>query len=637
MRSRSKEIRVGTPLHDKIVGELLSRWEMGRSKLDSAYTRYDNLEQRYDGFVSDVEANQQVRSRDSLEPEGSAPLYREIFIPYSYSVAWTYYTYISTVFLSRDPVFQLVALSPSMESSELAAESLHQWNLYQGLNRATLMNWINDGVKFGCGVMGTYWCEEEETNARIVTIPEEFRADFKNKKHVTLETTIGRPGHVAYYPVKLRDFVYDPRCSMVNFQKGEFCGEVSDISTFRLVEGFEAGYYIAENAQAIQDTPASTSLRNYSSTREEPEQNKGKQGTPKDDKFIFSREILEMHVRISPKAWGLGESTKMQLWAFGIVGRTLVFATPVDVPGQQFPFNLLPMDVDMHRSIMLSPIDRLAPFEDTINWLINTHFFNTRRHLTNSGVIDPSKVMLSDLNRRQPGGWIRARPSAFGQDPKTFLHQFQVGDVTKNHLSDVQLIHEYGQRSSGVSDNLLGMVNPGGRKTAQEIRATTSFSTNRLKALCEWLSATGFSQVLKQQHKTFQTRMDKAVMMRVFGDQAAGLQGAERFFRLTPEEIAGEFDFAPVDGSMPVDRMQQGAMMQQFIAPIMQNPQLAATYNIDGLMNYVARLMGARSLSAFKLQQGQQMQPPNVSMQPDQNIERQVQAGNMVPMKGLPQ
>jgi hypothetical protein len=179
----------------------------------------------------------------------------------------------------------------------------------------------------------------------------------------------------------------------------------------------------------------------------------------------------------------------------------------------------------------------------------------------------------------------------------------------------VRMIEEFGQRLLGVNDNLMGQVNPGGRKTAQEVRISSSFSTNRLKTQAEWFSATGFNQLSRMMISNSQQYMTAPQKLRVAGDLPA-IQLVEA----NKETIAGFYDFNMVDGTMPIDRMASAAIMRDLFKEMIQT-QLASAYKVPDLFEYIAQLSGARAVKRFRIQ----VQDPGV-------LQQQAQAGNVVPM-----
>jgi hypothetical protein len=99
--------------------------------------------------------------------------------------------------------------------------------------------------------------------------------------------------------------------------------------------------------------------------------------------------------------------------------------------------------------------------------------------------------------------------------------------------------------------------------------------------------------------------------------------------RVTADSIAGNFDFIPVDGTMPVDRFAQAMLWKELLGLVasgkMIDPMTGRPPNIDlmNMLKHVAFLSGVKNFSQFE-----------VRVVPDQQIAARAQAGNLVPMGG---
>ena len=94
---------------------------------------------------------------------------------------------------------------------------------------------------------------------------------------------------------------------------------------------------------------------------------------------------------------------------------------------------------------------------------------------------------------------------------------------------------------------------------------------------------------------------------------------------MTPETIAGFFDFQPVDGAMPIDRFAQANLWTQIMAQLGRSPQLAMGYDLPRIFAWVAQLAGLKNINRFKVQ-----------VVPDALAQQQAQQGNVVPLPSNP-
>lgn len=183
----------------------------------------------------------------------------------------------------------------------------------------------------------------------------------------------------------------------------------------------------------------------------------------------------------------------------------------------------------------------------------------------------------------------------------------------------MQLMADMMQRVTGVTDNIMGMVNAGGRKTATEVRQSTTFGINRLKTNCEFFSAMGFGPLGQKLVQGTQQNYNTEQKLRIVGDLAMMSPG---FIDVDPDRIAGFYDFIPIDGSLPVDRFAQANLWQQMLGQMSKVPQVMAQYDLGKMFGWVAGLAGLKNLQQFRVQ----VMDPGM-------LAAQVQAGNAVSMK----
>jgi hypothetical protein len=165
----------------------------------------------------------------------------------------------------------------------------------------------------------------------------------------------------------------------------------------------------------------------------------------------------------------------------------------------------------------------------------------------------------------------------------------------------------------------MGAVNSGGRKTATEVRSSTTFGITRLKTMCEWFSAVGFSPLTKKLIMSTQQLMEGERQYRIVGDQR--LWGGQ-YIPINPDLIRGFYDFVPVDGTLPVDRFAQVNLWQTLLSNMARVPGALQSYDISRIFAFVAQLGGLKNIDRFRIQ-----------VMPDQQLMQQAQAGNVVPLK----
>jgi hypothetical protein len=328
----------------------------------------------------------------------------------------------------------------------------------------------------------------------------------------------------------------------------------------------------------------------------------------------------EFHWELVPSELGLGKSNAPEKWVFTIANKSIIIsAQPLGLVHNDYPFDVLPFEVEGYNVFNRSMLEVLDPMNKTMEWLFNSHFYNVRAALNNMFLVDPSKINIRDLEEPGPGKMIRLKPAAYGQDLRTMMAQFQVQDITRSNLQDSDYVAQLAQRITGVSDNIMGSVNTSGRKTATEVRSSTTFGINRLKTNCEWFSSVGFSPLANKLYMSTQQLYSGEKKFRIVGDQA---QWAERYMDIRPDMITGMYDFVPVDGTMPVDRFAQVNLWQQLMASMARVPGALEQYDLSKIFAFVAQLGGLKNINRFR-----------INVVPDGQLQQQAQMGNMVPMR----
>lgn len=542
-----------------------------------------------------------------------------IEIPYSYSLALSAHTYWCGTLLGRTPVLQYQGRHGETPQSEQCVEALLDYQVQVGGFLPKYFVWLMDVAKYGIGITGHYWEHENRRISRIVEEQPEFLGvPFGAKKKV--KRTIEVPGYVGnkVFNIRPQDWLPDTRVSVLDFQRGEFCGRRIELSLLEILAAEEGDYINVDvlrkmRGNAIEDRDGGgvdTELHDPNELLSTDELTD-----------VSNRVGFEMYVRLIPHSWDLGQSKKPEVWVFTVLhDRVIVRARPLGELHDQFPMDVMEYEIDGYSSNKRSMFEMLEPMNSTMSWLINSHFFNVRQVLNNQFIYDPSKVNAKDFTDPSRGRLIRVRPDAYGTDVRSSLHQIPVADVTQTHLKDLQVISDFMQRVAGVNDNLMGMQAQGGRKTATEVRGSSQSAISRMRTLVEYNSALGFAPHAQRLLQTTQQHYDLERMYRIAGDL---LPNQDREVLITPEDVAGFYDFTPVDGTMPIDKFALANLWKEFAMQIAGQEQLANEWDIGSIIAYTMQLAGAKNVQKFR-----------VKVRPDEEMMNDVERGRLVPAAG---
>lgn len=617
------DVKPNSPLHAKILKEVLDRRRYSLRKMTDYHHRWDEADETLRAYVPESETSNKKKNAKRFKREFD---YISLELPYSFAIIMTAHTYWSSVFLGRNPVYQFTGRHGEPQDQIQAIEAIMDYQLLVGQQLPILYNWLYDMAKYGLGVIGNYWEKEEITCAKYVEQEKTMlgiQISGKKEKVRVEETLVGYEGN-KLYNVRPHDWFPDPRFPIFNFQDGEFCGR-DTVQSFLTLQ--MAGYINIKHAQGLKGQKSGGHAEDTEGT---PHMDRPIQPNEEQGPGISTADIHEMTIRIVPSAWGIGTSDKVEMWTFTIANAsTVIGARPLGLYHNKFPYQVIEYGMGASEFVKLSMIDVIKPLTDTLSWLFNVHFFNVRKSLNDVRVVDPSRVEMADVLRPGAGGIIKLKPSAYGTDPRLAVHQLQVQDVTRGHLQDSQFVETMIQRVTGVVDNIMGMVNSSGRKTATEVRTSTGFSTNRLKTPAEYASAVGWGPLSQMQVQNTQQLYEDDKMFRIAGNMLSQGQGQQQGeqplngIKVSPEMISGFYDFVPVDGSLPIDRFAQANLWKELLVQLGANPVLAMEWDIGGMLSHVMKMTGERNIDRFRL-----------NLSPDQKIQRQAELGNVVPLGG---
>lgn len=631
----STELRVDSPLHKKVLEALNSRFRYSASKMSGMHSKWRKAEDQFIAYIPESETD--ARKRNARETQGKQD-YTTIMLPYTYASVMSAHSYWTSIFLSRSPIFQYSGRHGESEVQTSAMEALIDYQVQVGKMILPIFFWLLDPGKYGVGILGQYWCEETRYVSQNVQVPQSFLG-FPTGKTKMQTQTQEVPGYHGskLFNIRPYDFYPDPRVALWDVQRMEFCGYAIDLGWNEILAKAKSGEYISANCEwARRKGFSGSSARPQGSSQVDlPNAIDGdfEAATDLNNTGPFAGIIL--HVNLIPSEWGLGDRDYPEKWVFTCLSQqnagqnntttatlgVIIGARPLASLHDKHPFFVLETEPDAYSFLPRSMAEVTEPIQRTMDWLINSHMYNVRNALNIQFLLDPAKVVMSDFKNPLPGGGVRLRPGAYGTPINQVLGQIQVQDVTSQHIGNMQYLDMFGQKATGINEQILGMVNTGGRKTATEVRSSSSFGVNRQKTITELFSAMGFDPLSEVLVQDSQQWFDADMKLRIAGDQV--LQAGEKFLQVNPQLIQGFFDFVPVDGTLPIDRFAQANLWKEILAALPKMPQIMMQYDVGKIFAYTAQIAGLRAINKFRIQ-----------VQPDANLAAAAQAGNVVPLAG---
>lgn len=616
----TKDIKYGTPLHDSIKTAIKDRRDYSKKKMQDLHNQWNRAEDSMKAYIKPREID--LLRKAGKDYEGQVD-FVSLEIPYIYAIIMTAHTYFTSVMLARNPVYQFTARHGETQDSVDAVEAVMDYQLRVGNHLPTLYNWIYDLARYSVGIVGTYWDVEEKIISKIVKQPREVlgvQLPWTEKTTMIEEKLLGYMGNKLFC-VRPYDFYPDPRVPLWRFQEGEFC--IRDTSEgYHSIIGTEhtfPGYYcnldklvsVARERAPMGEQGSSQLVLPFKP---------GEGGRAPGPGFF---KVSDAYVKIVPKVWGLSESNRTELWCFQLAeDEVVISAKPAGAYHNMFPYAVMEGNFGSEEFAKIGLVEIIKPMTDVLTWLLNSHFYNVRRVLNNQMIIDPSRIVVKDLTKSGQR-IVRLKPAAYGTKPYDAVHQLNMLDVTRQHLGDTQFIEQMIQRASGVADNVMGMAQQGGRRSATEARQQVGWSTNRLRTPVEYNSALGLSPLTQIMLSNTQQYMSQEIKVMLTGNLAPN---AQRFITATPDLIAGSYDFVPVDGVQPIDRLGQANFWKELLMQMMRSPEMLQQWDVAGMIGHMMKLQGERNIDRFRIKAN--VMPPGV----DPSVE--AGRGNLVALQG---
>lgn len=601
----------------KIIRMLTEFLKISDNKLADRVEGWQLSEKMNQSYMPAEDAERLQKQRDGKWTDS----FTKLSVPYCYAVQMALHTYVSSVLLSRSPVYQSLGRTGQGQNQMQAVDSLLDYQYTAGGFGPYMYLWLNDIFGYGVGIHGYSWDvdetsvtaygERQKTVNGIGLVDDLGQPEMEEFEDVIV--TKGYEGH-RMFNVRPSEAIMDTRVGLVDYQNGEFFGRRLRWSTSTLEEKKHSGYFNIEAAKELAGDKENDLAGDNPALVE------------KSDELAFGAKIpngqvplIEMYVKIVPKEYGLGKNDRREIWRFTMASKkVLIEARPAGWFHGKFPYIVQPFEFDGYGLTSRSVATIGMPLNQTIDWLLNSHMYNVKKAVNNEFIYDPTMISAKDFLDPRPGKRVRLLPAGYGKDVRNMIYQIPQVDYTRQNISDISFIEGIFQRIFGATPQMMGGMQSGGRRSATEVRQQNAGGVSRLQVLTEYISACSmapaFSMLLSGSRQMYKEDM----ILRIAGDSSFG----QNTLKINPGQLEGDFDFIPVDGTMPIDRFATAALYKELLTEVMQIPAITGRYDIAAIFAFIAKMSGIRNLDTF------QIKPEDY-----EKIQREVQLGNMVSSK----
>jgi hypothetical protein len=615
----------GSDIHRKLLTLIRSRLRNSEDVLSARQEKWRRSERSYRLFVDPSEV-MNTSDGTTSDPELLHPYPTSIVVPLSYALTQTLVSFWLTLFTNNRPYFMI---DPADQNSEMAAKSQELLLTYQ-LDHVgwvpTLYQALVDACRYGIGIMSNTWevTHRIQTTRQTIAMPGPVGP---------IQIPITQQQQVLEYEGNMVDIVDpftwrpDPRWPSARFQRGSFCGETMWRSLIELRRKQDEGIY--SNIDQISRYTAEH-MKEDQSDRDRISGMNSRYGfsvNEPNDALVMVEPLI---VDIVPDDYLLSPSQSVERWLIVCANRSIIIrAEPYPYDHQDFNYTTLESSMDLHSLSNPGLIEIMEPMHQHISWFINSMIENARKSLNDRVIYDPSIVNMDDVMNPSAGKAIRLTqeywgiPGAVDQGAR----QLKVEDISKQNMSHVGFLIDLLQRVAAANETLQGQPTPE-EKTATEISSMANQGSARLRTQAKLFSATGLVPLARQMVQNNQQLMTQPTYLKIMGSLATTYPGvgSQSGISISPEDIQGLFQFPVSDASQPLDPVRYARTWVQIMQMSMSNPAIAPRVNHLAVWAETLKSMGITDPSKFIL-------PQQVQVMPDQQVQQQVQQGNLVPQQ----
>lgn len=625
------DLRPDGELHKWLVGELKKRIQESYTQISKRHETWRKIDRTLTAYVRPDDDEKKIKAGDQRKPIS-------IVVPYSYATLETLLTYFVSVFLD-DPVFQYEGTSPEDLVGAALLERTIDVQVRKAKMALALYVFFRDGLAYGVGGVAPVWTQE--MGFKTVKAPLGFMSsilgrwfDFGQSKQQ--EEVVRYEGNVlnTLDPYMM---LPDPNVPIHEHQKGEFFGWGEETNYAKLLEQEKNGGDLF-NVRYCNDIGSGKSQ--YVSSRSD---------SARDDRFggstdrtygssvLKPMDAIHLYLNLIPRDWKLGPGRYPEKWLFTLIGdKVLVRAKPLGLDHNMYPVALNAPTFDGHSVAPISKVEVVYGLQETLDWLFSSHIANVRKAINDMLIVDPSMINMNDLKEPEPGKLVRLRRAAWGKDVRASVFQLQIQDITKGHIQDSSTIVELVKQISGSQDAVMGIQrNTSDRVTAAETTQTAQGALSRLATMAKVSSLMGMADLAYMLASHTQQLMSQDLYIKMAGrwpeylqqEYPTLIQGGK--MKVSPYDILVDYDVILKDGTMSIQ--QNGQIWGQLFQTIAQQPLLLQRFDVVKIFKMIAKGMGAKNVDEFELKAQPQVPQITSNVQPDEQVMREVEKGNLIP------
>jgi hypothetical protein len=587
-----------------------------KARYQSFYAIRGSLEDADRAYYREQDYTQEhVRAR-LANTGGDASKFQDVTVPVVMPQVEAFVAYMSSVFLSGNPIFGVVA-SPEYEDEAIQIEAIVDKQSIKGRWRAELIKYFRDCGKYGYAAAEVPWDK--------ITTPT-FETDL------AFSTSEARPKNIVWEGnvIKRLDMYntfWDTQVHPSDLPRfGEYAGynelvtrmhlkqDVaalgSDVIVANVVKAFESGtplteYYIPQlNPKALAQLSNLSWGNDWFAWA-------GLANGRTDIAYKSAYVKTTIYIRLLPSEFDIKvpQPNTPQVWKFIIVNfSVIIYAERQTNAHEMIPIIIACPNDDGIKYQTKSLAQNVMPMQQVGSAMMNAMMAATRRSVSDRGIYNPLYIESKDINSSNPAAKISCKPTAYagvGLNEMYYSIPFH-NDQFPTYMQSVSTMMGFADVISGRNKAQQGQFVKG-NKTLHEYDSVMGNANARAQLDAIVLEDQFFSPA-----KTI-------IMCNILQYQTSDeIYHEERKQTVKIDPLAMRnaiWKFKISDGLLPSDKLINADAWQVAMQVIGSSPAIGPAYNIAPMFSYLMKTQGADISDFEKSPQQQQFEQATAAWQ----------------------
>ena len=631
-------------LHAKLLQDLITIIRDADEHVRNRYEDWDEVD-KYNRLYLDLSAKA-VKGDKTRDPDKKEmPFKGSVAVPLIYHIIQTRLAHNYNMLTSMDPFVHLESYSSDGFRKSRLMEARLGKDVRDTKNDIHIWQALYDVERYGICMWKLGWVESFEiVPAWQAYNPQElFMRGIPPDEPVERVRTQGN----RWETVDPRNMILDPAVPSSQWYNMEYIGDVAYISWLDLDS---ARYERRQGPYINVDKARELTRQEYNRRKDDGRWMEGTYSYKSKDPYPVI-ELANIQRKLIPAEYGLSPATEQEIWQFAVANEhVIVRAHKLEQgKGRQFTYFTAHGDLDMHAPWVPSTGQLLLGLQRFDNWIINSHVTNTKKSVNDQMVINDDLINKSDLANPSPGRIIRLtrEGKALHKTGRLGINQMyaqlQLTNITAQHLDTHSMIIQTAQRLAATPDSVQGMPLPT-KRTLGEIENLSNAAGIRIGTTAQLIDEQLIQPCMMAAVQNIQDFADIQEMIMLTGrlvDQM-GAAAQSPFMPIRGMDLQGDYEYIVRTPTMAKDPARNASVWGQIMQVLSTAPQLlnpmpdGRALNPHAIFNELVRALGVDYFDQFYFQT-QPMPPPMVAgssqVQPMEQIQAGVQAGNMVPLE----